>query len=143
MTLPLVFMVFHKRIRPMHAFALALLVIGAGIALRLYLWSNYVSTNSISMHRQYFHKLYYPTFTRLDGLILGVSIAYEKNFRRPSWESLAGCGNLLLLVGLALVIYVATLQSDKFNGKIQLSDLLSAHSVSQRYSWQLSTLRQF
>jgi peptidoglycan/LPS O-acetylase OafA/YrhL len=47
--------------------------------------------------------IYYPTYSRLDGLLAGVSLALVKTFRPVWWAQIARRGHLLLLLGVALV----------------------------------------
>ncbi len=47
--------------------------------------------------------IYYPTYSRLDGLLAGVSVAMVKTFRPAWWAQIARRGHTLLLLGVALV----------------------------------------
>lgn len=47
--------------------------------------------------------IYYPTYSRLDGLLAGVSLALVKTFRPAWWAQIARRGHALLLLGVALV----------------------------------------
>jgi peptidoglycan/LPS O-acetylase OafA/YrhL len=46
--------------------------------------------------------IYYPTYSRLDGLLAGVSLAMVKTFRPAWWAHIARRGHTLLLAGVAL-----------------------------------------
>ncbi len=52
---------------------------------------------------QYFEKVYYPTYNRLDGLLAGVSIAGVYHFKPELWQQISKFGNWLLGAGLALL----------------------------------------
>jgi peptidoglycan/LPS O-acetylase OafA/YrhL len=47
--------------------------------------------------------IYYPTYSRLDGLLAGVSLAMVKAFRPRWWEQIVRRGQALLFVGVLLV----------------------------------------
>jgi peptidoglycan/LPS O-acetylase OafA/YrhL len=47
--------------------------------------------------------IYYPTYSRLDGLLAGVSVALVRTFRPAWWAQIARRGHLLLALGAALV----------------------------------------
>lgn len=52
----------------------------------------------------YWYKyIYYPTWSRLDGLVAGVSIAALYQFRPALWAKLSKYGNAFILLGLLLL----------------------------------------
>ncbi|MGZ3800091.1 MAG: acyltransferase family protein [Bdellovibrio sp.] len=57
--------------------------------------------------------IYYPTYARLDGLLIGVALALIKIFRPHVWRRLLENGLWSLVIGFALLIFAATL--DKFS----------------------------
>jgi peptidoglycan/LPS O-acetylase OafA/YrhL len=54
----------------------------------------------------YYRYLYYPTYSRLDGLVVGVTLALIRLFRPGWWEWLARRGHSALVLGLALTAAV-------------------------------------
>jgi peptidoglycan/LPS O-acetylase OafA/YrhL len=44
-------------------------------------------------------EIYYPSYTRLDGLLMGVSLAIVRTFRPARWHTLMQKGHTLLLAG--------------------------------------------
>lgn len=53
----------------------------------------------------YWYKyIYYPSYNRLDGLIIGVAIAALYQFLPKYWNRLASFGNLFILMGILLLI---------------------------------------
>ncbi|RTL46480.1 MAG: acyltransferase [Burkholderiales bacterium] len=77
----------------------ALLVLG-GVALRGAVWLHMTATQP---ERPWFiEDLYYPTWSRLDGLLLGVMLAALRTTRPQAWQRLQQHANLLALAGLAL-----------------------------------------
>jgi peptidoglycan/LPS O-acetylase OafA/YrhL len=65
----------------------------------------------------YVEKIYYPTHTRLDGLLAGVTLATIKTFRPAWWQRAMAHGYLLLVSGLALCAWAMWL----FNDRLSLS----------------------
>jgi peptidoglycan/LPS O-acetylase OafA/YrhL len=60
-----------------------------------------LSSGDDSFALRYIEKIYYPTYTRLDGLLMGVILAIIKTFRPVWWRNLMAQGYLLLATGLA------------------------------------------
>lgn len=63
----------------------------------------------------YIEKIYYPTYTRLDGLLMGVTLATVKTFRPAWWDSLMARGYFLLAAGLACCGIAIWLFRDRFS----------------------------
>jgi peptidoglycan/LPS O-acetylase OafA/YrhL len=64
--------------------------------------------------QRYIERIYYPTYTRLDGLLAGVLLAVLKVFRPDQWALVIKHANKILLVGLGgLWLAIATF-SDRF-----------------------------
>lgn len=75
--------------------------------LRSDIWLNEIGLGPDT--RLYIEKIYYPTYTRLDGLLAGVLLATFKVFRPQLWSVAMNHGNKILLVGfsgLALAIWI-------------------------------------
>lgn len=78
-----------------------------GIALRFYSWSEYVlpfinSNNDTAMAYGFFEKIYHPSYTRMDGLLVGVGIASVATFNPKLLDRAKKYGNLTLLFGISL-----------------------------------------
>jgi peptidoglycan/LPS O-acetylase OafA/YrhL len=76
-----------------------------GIAIRSWLWLADVAQPPFSASaepawRPYMTLIYYPTWSRLDGLLAGIAIAALKIFRPHQWERFTSRPNLLVAVGL-------------------------------------------
>jgi peptidoglycan/LPS O-acetylase OafA/YrhL len=76
---------------------LAFIVIG-GIALRAFLINHYPD--------DVWTRIYYPSYTRLDGLVAGVTLAIIRGFRPQWWQSLMRHGHTLFLIGIICVACV-------------------------------------
>jgi peptidoglycan/LPS O-acetylase OafA/YrhL len=74
----------------------------AGFAARLYAWHYWVTPFvEEEDYILYWYKwIYYPTYARLDGLLIGVSIAALFQFKQKLAERIQQHGNGLLLLGL-------------------------------------------
>ena len=65
----------------------------------------------------FMHDIYYPTWMRLDGLLVGVSLAVLRVFRPGWWKLVLQRGHLALLVGLAMVcVMIGMLREDGYPG---------------------------
>ncbi len=85
-------------------------VIGAlvlmGIAVRSYFLVHALqplSRTGEGFGQVYIERIYYPTYSRLDGLLAGVALALVKTFRPRWWSELTTHGHALLVSGAALV----------------------------------------
>jgi peptidoglycan/LPS O-acetylase OafA/YrhL len=77
----------------------------AGFALRYVSWQQFVlphlGEDDAWVH--WYRVIYYPTYTRLDGLLVGVSIAGIFQFWPSVKERITRYGNLVLVIGLLLL----------------------------------------
>jgi peptidoglycan/LPS O-acetylase OafA/YrhL len=80
--------------------AVCLGVVALGIALRGGTWLHDVAIES---SRNWFvEDIYYPTWSRLDGLLMGVMLATLRVYRAPLWERLQQRTGIALVAGLAV-----------------------------------------
>jgi peptidoglycan/LPS O-acetylase OafA/YrhL len=89
-----------------------------GMVLRGYLWLHNVAEPPFGIGAspsgpRYVDSIYYPTFTRLDGLLAGVVAAAIKTFRPPLWNLLTARANLLVGVGVAGIVLSAVFFRDQ------------------------------
>lgn len=75
-------------------------ILFAGIILRSSLWFSYIQEADENKFQIYMTQIYYFPLCRLDGLVLGVSIAILKNFHQKTWIRIAERGYLFLTLGL-------------------------------------------
>ena len=84
------------------------LVLIMGMVLRGFLWLRFIAENPFDMgaepHGPFMQLIYYPTDTRLDGLLMGIAAAAIQAFRPQAWATLIARPNLLLAAGLAGVV---------------------------------------
>lgn len=94
-------------------------VVVLGMALRGYLWLHAVAATPFDMTAAprsgpYMRLVYYPTGTRLDGLVMGIAAAAIRAFRPATWARITARPNLLLGAGLLGVVASTFV----FNGQI-------------------------
>jgi peptidoglycan/LPS O-acetylase OafA/YrhL len=100
------------------AVAAGCIVIG-GAAIRLFSWIWFVGPvvhqhgADAAMEAIYPEYIYYPTYTRLDGLLTGVTLAGIMSFRPGWWAWAMQRGHSLEFAGLSLVAYVVWLFADR------------------------------
>ena len=63
----------------------------------------------------YIEDIYYPSYTRLDGLLVGVTLALLQRFRPEWWASAMQRGHLMLMSGVALIGTAVWLFADRFS----------------------------
>jgi peptidoglycan/LPS O-acetylase OafA/YrhL len=100
---PLLILLLRRRPAWM-AIALCLAVLVGDAALRAFIWRRDLgplSPNSSEFNRLFMERIYYPTWTRLDGLLAGVVLAAVRTFRPTLWASLMAQANLLAVAGFA------------------------------------------
>jgi len=84
---------------------LAILVLG-GIAIRWYFLVHTLrplADTEQGFGVLYMKRIYYPTYSRLDGLLAGVSLGLVKTFRPVWWRAFGRRGHALLVIGLCFV----------------------------------------
>lgn len=94
---------------------IGLAVLIAGIFTRSFLWLGQVAErpfelNAPSDWHAYVALIYYPTWSRLDGLLAGVTLAAVRIFRPSIWKRFVAQPNLLLAagctgIGLAIILF--------------------------------------
>ncbi|GGG63461.1 acyltransferase family protein [Edaphobacter dinghuensis] len=105
--LPLLLLVFMRSPAVWKTVVLVLSIVLGGIALRAWVLYHVVLNPGVpdEMHGLLMMKfIYYPTYTRVDGLAIGVGLAILRTFRPSWWSRIARHGNLLLLCGVAAVV---------------------------------------
>jgi len=88
-------------------------VFAFSLLLRVCLWIHYVKPLSALEEKivlpVYLEKIYYPTYARLDGMLVGVLLAAISLFRPDWWRRIRSNQSLLLLMGLtslALAVWI-------------------------------------
>jgi peptidoglycan/LPS O-acetylase OafA/YrhL len=85
------------------AYVLLFVVLG-GIGLRAWLLHSVIQPADDQQGVMMMKYIYYPTYSRLDGLVVGVSLAVVRTFKLSWWSRLARHGVLLAFLGSACVL---------------------------------------
>ncbi len=105
LALPLVLLALWVRPSARAAILAMLAVLVGGMCLRAWLWTHQVVGPDGQIHdMRYMRLIYYPTWSRLDGLLAGVAAAAIKLFRPRLWDKVTARPNLLLALGALTVI---------------------------------------
>ena len=101
--LPFLLLFLYRRPRP--AIIVPCLIVVGGVGLRAFLAAQNASVDGGVSFRGFQAWIYYPTWTRLDPLVLGVVLAGIERFRPNWWQRLINCASWLWLPGLGLIVY--------------------------------------
>ena len=118
LVLPLLILLLMRRPGFGKTVAVILGILCFGIAIRAYIYIHQVqvfSREDDAFALAYVEKIYYPTHTRLDGLLVGVTLATIKTFRPAWWQRAMSHGYLLLVSGLALCAWAMWFFSDRLS----------------------------
>jgi len=123
LVLPLLILLLMRRPSFGKALSVILGILCFGIAVRAYIYLHHVAIfprDDYGFALAYVEKIYYPTHTRLDGLLVGVTLATIKSFRPLWWQRAMSRGYLLLISGLALCAWAMWLFNDRpsFSGSV-------------------------
>jgi len=105
---PIVVWLLARRPAAWKAVAVCGAVLLGGMALRGYIWMHDLAplrhvTGPGNFIQRWQEWIYYPTWTRLDGLLGGVIVAMIKAFRPALWDQLMRRANLVMALGLGAV----------------------------------------
>jgi peptidoglycan/LPS O-acetylase OafA/YrhL len=101
---------------------LLLLLFLAGFAARLYAWNYHVLPfiEEDDFVIRWYKWIYYPTYSRLDGLLIGISIAAIFQFKPKLKERIQQYGNWFILAGLVVFAITYFLCSDEHSATTSL-----------------------
>jgi len=95
---PLFLIIFHTRRNSIWLLPILFL---SGLAIRAFIWYLILaSPDQSAFGANYYSLIYYPTWSRLDGLLAGIGLAALYYFRPAAWQRLTRHGNRLLLIAL-------------------------------------------
>lgn len=118
LVLPLLVLVLMRRPRFSKAVALILGILAFGVFIRGYIYLHQLRplflAGNHDFYLRYTERIYYPTYTRLDGLLVGVVLASIRSFRPLWWEKMMSGGYLLLISGLLCCASAMWLFFDRF-----------------------------
>ncbi len=92
-----------------------------GFIMRIYSWQTFVSPiyadkeNMALIGNAYSKYVYYPTYNRLDGLLVGVAIALLFSFKPNTRDMLINKGNYLFGLGIIILTVTYFICQDQFS----------------------------
>lgn len=116
LVLPVLVLLLMRKPRFGKALALGLGILLFGVAIRGYIYLRLRPLGGTGeFFTRYIMDIYYPTYTRLDGLLVGVVLAGIKTFRPAWWQRCMAHGHLLLVAGVAFSGASMWLFRDRFS----------------------------
>jgi peptidoglycan/LPS O-acetylase OafA/YrhL len=126
---PLAAWLLARRLNARRAIMLAVALVAGGMLLRGWLWHTRVepllaSDAGAAMHA-FISMIYNPTYARLDGLLMGVSLAACRAFRPAWWNALLRHGRILLAAGIVVLAACTQIALDRAAGTILMFPLVA------------------
>jgi peptidoglycan/LPS O-acetylase OafA/YrhL len=123
LVLPLLVLLLMRRPSFSKTIAVILGILCFGFAIRTYIYTHQIQIfprEDDAFILAYVGKINFPTHTRLDGLLVGVTLATIKTFRPTWWQRAMSYGYLLLIGGFALCAWAMWLFNDRlsFSGAV-------------------------
>jgi peptidoglycan/LPS O-acetylase OafA/YrhL len=118
-----IILIFKSRLQKIAPYLLVGLI-GVGLLIRFNTWNEFVQPfvengDSRQMNIAFLEKIYYPSHNRMDGLIIGVTIASIFNFKPRLKEYLTKYGNIVLIIGIVLLLLAFQIcNSNMYNSTI-------------------------
>jgi peptidoglycan/LPS O-acetylase OafA/YrhL len=101
---PLLLLLLMRRPSVWKTASALLFVVMGGIALRAWLLHSVIQSAEGQQGLMMMKYIYYPTYSRLDGLVVGVSVAIVRTFKAHWWARFSRHSVALALFGTAFVI---------------------------------------
>jgi peptidoglycan/LPS O-acetylase OafA/YrhL len=115
--LPVIVLVLSRKPAAWKAFAVLGFFLVLGLAVRTYELMHVLrplAGTEDGFDVKYIERIYYPTYSRLDGLLVGVAFAAAKLFRPRWWDAMVVRATLLLVVGAAFAGSAVWMFWDRF-----------------------------
>ena len=115
--LPMIVLLFMRKPSTLKAAALIVGILLFGIAVRSFFLFHALRPLDRAGEPWgvlYMNRIYYPTYSRLDGLLAGVTMAAVRIFRPAWWQRIAGRGHALTLAAVGLVALAVWLTRDRY-----------------------------
>ncbi|MES2478503.1 MAG: acyltransferase [Bacteroidota bacterium] len=122
LVLPLLLIVLQRSNGIKKSFWLVLLLFSLGFSARIFSYNHFylpdIDSENAGVH--WYQYIYYPTYNRLDGLLVGVSIAAMVKFRPIFWSKISDYGHVFLIVGLGILTgaYYLCYEQQTFNASV-------------------------
>lgn len=126
---PVLAWLLARRLTARTAIALVVGMIAGGMLLRGWLWHTQVAPRladdaGAAMHA-FIRLIYNPTYARLDGLLMGVSLAACRAFRPAWWNAVLRHGRMLLAAGAVVLAVCTRMVLDSAIGAVALFPLVA------------------
>lgn len=102
--LPILILLIMRRPSVRKTVLVLLCILVGGIGLRAWLLHSVIAPSGDEQGLMMMKYIYYPTYSRLDGLLVGVSLAVVRTFKSRWWFHFTKRGGLLALLGIACVL---------------------------------------
>jgi peptidoglycan/LPS O-acetylase OafA/YrhL len=113
--LPLIVLFMSRKAGAWKTVAFLTFFVVLGLGIRSYVFFHILHPlDSDHFATHYIEAIYYPTYTRLDGLLAGVTLALVKLFRPAWWAAWGRHANYILCGGIALVACSVWIFADRF-----------------------------
>ena len=100
------------------AWVLVTFIVVSGLVVRAQLWLHFILplvNQGESVPVPFLEYVYYPTYTRLDGLLVGVLLAATRLFRPVLWARITVQGDLWFALGILVLIGAFVICQDMFS----------------------------
>jgi peptidoglycan/LPS O-acetylase OafA/YrhL len=117
LVLPILVVWMSRRPAMWKTCALLAFFVALGVAIRSYEYFHVLlpmGRDNDAFGTHYIERIYYPTYTRLDGLLAGVALALMRTFRPGWWSALLQRANWLIASGVALMACTLWIFADRF-----------------------------
>jgi peptidoglycan/LPS O-acetylase OafA/YrhL len=119
---PLILLLLEKTKLLKKSYWLLITLFVLGFAIRFYSFNDlYLPKSEEENGWMYWYKyIYYPTYNRLDGLLIGVSIAAIYQFLPTTWNKMSKYGNLFIVLSLFILTaaYFLCYDQQTFNASV-------------------------
>jgi peptidoglycan/LPS O-acetylase OafA/YrhL len=116
LVLPMIVLVMARKSAAWKTTAALAFFFALGLGMRSYEYFHVLPLGRGNDHFgvQYIERIYYPTYTRLDGLLAGVALASVRVFRPSWWTAILHRANWLLIGGVAVLGCAVWIFTDRF-----------------------------
>ncbi len=117
--LPLILILFQQLKLIKKSYWLLITLFLFGFAIRVYSFNQFYlpKIDSDNSWLYWYKYIYYPTYNRLDGLLIGISISGVYQFLPTVWNKVSKYGNIFMILGLAVLTSASFLCYDQMTFK--------------------------
>lgn len=116
--LPVVLLLFQTIRKLSKAYWLIITLLLLGLVLRIYSFNQWYlpRMDDSDGYKYWYQYIYYPSYNRLDGLLVGITIAGLYQFAPLFWQRITKYGNIIITAGMVVLIgaYYLCIEQDTF-----------------------------